>query len=59
MDDDDALLLHSVASQYQLELDEEEFLDRARFLTAIVIVGSNVDHSWLVVNRHPRRQFLG
>ena len=58
MDDDD-LLLHGITSQYQLELDEEEeFFDRARLLTAVLIVGSNEDHAWSVKNRRPRRQYL-
>ena len=59
MDDDD-LLLYNLASQHQLELDnDDEFLDRARFLTAVLIVGSNEDHAWSVQNRRPRRQYLG
>jgi len=59
MDDDDLLLLN-VSSQYQLELNEdEESLDQARLLTAVLIVGSNEDHAWLVDNRRPRRQYLG
>ena len=59
MDDDD-LLLYKISSQHQLELDDdEEFLNRAHFLTAILIVGSNEDHAWSVRNRYPRRQYLG
>jgi len=59
MDDDDLLLLHNATSQYQLETDEAaELLDRVRLLTAVLIVGSNEDHAWLVKNRHPRRQYL-
>jgi len=57
---DDDLILHYIISQYQLETDEErETLDRVRLLTAVLIVGSNEDHAWLVENRHPRRQYLG
>jgi hypothetical protein len=56
----DDLLLHSITSQYHLEIDEErEFLDRAHLLTAVLIIGSNEDHAWLVENRRPRRQYLG
>ena len=60
MDDDNYLfLLHNVASQHQLALDEEgEFLDQVRLLTAVLIVGSNEDHAWSVKNRYPRRQYL-
>lgn len=60
MDDDLDLLLHTTSSYHQLEVDEEsEFLDRARLLIAVLIVGSNEDHAWSVGNRHPRRQYLG
>ena len=60
MDDDNDLLLHNIASQHQLELDEDrEFLDQVRLLTAVLIVGSNEDHAWSVKNRCPRRQYLG
>jgi hypothetical protein len=60
MDDDLDLLLHTISSYHQLELDEEsELLDRARLLVAVLIVGSNEDHAWSVGNRHPRRQYLG
>ena len=45
--DDDLLLLHNAASQYQLEINEEaELLDWMRLLTAVLIVGSNEDHAW-------------
>ena len=54
------LLLHNIASQYQLEIDEEgEFLDQVRLLAAVLIVGSNEDHVWSVENRRPCRQSLG
>ena len=60
MDNDDDLLLHHITSQHQLELDEEEdFLDQAHFLAAVLIVGSNEDHAWSVQDRRPRRQYLG
>ena len=60
MDDDDLLLLHYISSQHQTEIDDEaEFLDHARLLAAVLIVGSNEDHAWLIENRHPRRQYLG
>ena len=59
MDDDDLLLLHDIASQHRFELEEGDFLDQARFLTVILIVGSNEDHTWSVANRRPRRQYLG
>lgn len=60
MDHDDLLLLHNLAFQHQLEIGEEdEFLERARLITAILIVGSNEDHAWSVENRRPRRQYLG
>jgi hypothetical protein len=60
MDHDDLLLLHNVASQHQLETEEEdEFLDWARLITAVLIVGSNEDHAWSIENRRPRRQYLG
>jgi len=60
MDDDDLLLLHNATSQYQLEIDEGmEFLDRARILAAVLVIGSNEDHTWSVENRRPRRQYLG
>lgn len=58
--DDDLLLLHKITSEYQLEIDEEqELLDRACLLTAVLIVGSNEDHAWSVGNQRPRRQYLG
>ena len=58
--DDDLLLLHNAASQYQLEINEEaELLDWMRLLTAVLVVGSNEDHAWSVKNRRPRRQYLG
>ena len=54
------LLLYNVASQHQLELDEEaEFLNQMRILAAVLIVGSNEDHVWLVKNCCPRWQYLG
>ena len=57
---DNDLLLHYIVSQHQLELDkEDEFLDQACLLTAVLIVGSNEDHVWAVKNRRPRRQYLG
>ena len=53
-------LLHNIASQYQLGIDEEgEFLDQVRLLAAVLIVGSNEDHVWSVENRRPCRQYLG
>jgi len=56
----DDLILHNITSQYEFETDEErENLDRVRLLTAVLIVGSNEDHAWLVENRRPRRQYLG
>ena len=56
----DDLLLLNIASQYQLEIDEEgEFLDQVRLLAAVLIVGSNEDHVWSVENRRPCRQSLG
>ena len=46
MDDDFDLLLHTTSSYHQLEVDEEsEFLDQARLLIAVLIVGSNEDHA--------------
>ena len=58
--DDNDLLLHNIASQHQLELDDEgEFLSRVRLLAAVLIVGSNEDHAWSVKNRRPHRQYLG
>ena len=58
--DDDALLLYSTtASQQQLAIEADEFLEWANFLTAILIAGSNEDHAWSVANRRPRRQYLG
>ena len=56
---DDDLLLHDIASQHQLELEDREFMDQARLLTAVLIVGSNEDHAWSVENRRPRRQYVG
>ena len=52
-------LLHNIASQYRLEIDEGEFLDQVRLLAAVLIVGSNEDHVWSVENRRPCRQYLG
>ena len=58
--DDDGLLLHNLSSWYNLEIDEErERARRARFLTAVLIVGSNEDHAQSICNRHPCRQYLG
>ena len=45
MDHDHQLLLYNITPQYQLELGKEEFLDRARLLTVIFIVGPNDDHA--------------
>ena len=57
---DDNLLLHNLTVQYQLDVEEEiDFLEKARLLTAVLIVGSNEDHAWSVENRYPRRQYLG
>lgn len=57
--DDDNLLLHNITPQYQFELSGgEESLARARLLTAVLIVGSNEDHMWLIKNRRPCRQYL-
>ena len=52
MDDDTLLLYSSTASQHQLAIEANEFLDCAHFLTAILelIAGSNEDHAWLVAN---------
>ena len=57
---DDDLLLHHIASQYRLEIDEEgELLDQVRLLAAVLIVGSNEDHAWSVESRRSCRQYLG
>ena len=55
----DDLLLHNITSQYQLEINEGEFLDHVRLLAAVLIVSSNEDHVWSVENRRPCRQYLG
>ena len=55
----DDLLLHNIASQYQLEINEGEFLDHIRLLAAVLIVSSNEDHVWSVENRRPCQQYLG
>ena len=58
--DNDNLLLLDITSRFQLELNEvEELLDRAQFLTTLLIIGSNEDHMWSMENRHPRCQYLG
>ena len=58
MDDDNSLFHY--ASQHHFELNkEEDFLDWAYLLTAVLIVGSNEDHVWAVENWCPRRQYLG
>ena len=54
----DDLLLHNIASQYQLEIDEGEFLDHVNLLAAVLIVGSNEDHAWSAENRRSCRQYL-
>ena len=60
MDDHDLLFLHCTTAHHQTETDNEaEILNYARFLTAVLIVGSNEDHAWSVENRRPRRQYLG
>ena len=56
----DDLFFYNITSQYQLEINEEgEFLDQVCLLTAVLIVGSNEDHTWSVENWHPHRQYLG
>jgi len=43
--DNDGNFLHDIAFQYQLKIDETEFLDQVYFLTVVLTVGSNEDHT--------------
>ena len=56
---DDLLLLQTFVSQHWLEAEtDQEIVDKLRLVTAIMIVGSNEDHTWAVENQHPRYQYL-
>ena len=58
--DNDLLLLHNITSHYHYDINEEvEFLDQVCLLTTVLIFGSNKDHTQLIENWHPHRQYLG
>ena len=54
------LFLQTLTIQHWLEAEnEQETLDKLLLVAAVLIVGSNEDHAWMVENRRPRRQYLG
>ena len=56
---DDHLLLQTLVTQQWLEAEDDwETIDRLRLATAVLVTGSNKDHTWAVANRCPRRQYL-
>ena len=58
MDDDH--LLQTLALQHWLEAESDrETIDKLQLIAAVLIIGSNEDHAWVVENRRPCRQYLG
>ena len=56
----DDLLLHTLALQQWLAAENDrEAKKRLQLAAAVLIIGSNEDHAWVVESRCARRQYLG
>ena len=50
---DDLLLLQTLTTQHWLEIEEDndETTSRLQLAAAVLVIGSNEDHAWVVENR--------